>query len=95
MHKNNFFISFGVWITILPFFGIPGAWKDFLMSLSGIFLVLVFLGPTILKKLQTKSKTSKNKNNKTISEDISPMIDDVLNSSSQSDGQIKTEKEVL
>jgi len=63
MRKNNFFISFGVWITILPFLGIPGTWKNTLVSLSGIFLILVFLGPTILKKLQTKEKP-KGKQNK-------------------------------
>jgi hypothetical protein len=54
MRKNNFFISFGIWLAVLPFLGIPGTWKSALVSLSGIFLALVFLGPTILKKLQVK-----------------------------------------
>ena len=59
MHKNNFLISFGVWLIILPFFGIPGTWKDTLISLSGIFLVLIFSWPTISTKLQIKSKLGK------------------------------------
>lgn len=54
--KNNFYISFGLWIAILPFLGIPGNWRNTLVALSGLFLVLVALGPTILKKLHTKQK---------------------------------------
>lgn len=50
--KANFYISFGIWITILPFLGIPGTWRNTLVTLSGIFLVLVSLGPSILVKLQ-------------------------------------------
>jgi hypothetical protein len=56
MHKNNFYISFGVWVAILPFLGIPGTWRNALVCLSGLFLVLVSVGPIILKKLQTKTK---------------------------------------
>jgi hypothetical protein len=59
MHKNNFYISFGVWLVILPFLGIPGTWRNTLVFLSGFFLILVSLGPAILKKLQTKSKPKK------------------------------------
>ena len=59
MHKNNFYISFGIWIAILPFLGIPGTWKNILVTLSGIFLALVFSGPMILKKLQVKPKPKK------------------------------------
>lgn len=55
MYKNNFYISFGVWIVILSLFGIPGAWKNILVFLSGVFLILVSVGPVILKKLQTKN----------------------------------------
>lgn len=56
MNKNNFYISFGIWITILPFLGIPGSWKNTLTILSGLFLVLVALGPGIIRRLQTKAK---------------------------------------
>jgi hypothetical protein len=59
MHKNNFYISFGVWIAILPFLGIPGTWRNTLVVLSGLFLILVSLGPVILKRLQTRSKSKK------------------------------------
>ena len=61
--KNNFYISFGVWIALLPLFGIPGTWKNTLVFLSGIFLIIVALGPTILKKLQAKPKSRIKKNN--------------------------------
>jgi hypothetical protein len=56
MHKNNFYISFGIWLIVIPLLGVPIAWRDALVLLSGLFLLLVSLGPTILKKLQTKSK---------------------------------------
>jgi len=56
MQKNNFYISFGVWIFILPFLGIPTAWKNILIVLSGMFLIIVVAGPTVLKKLQTKPR---------------------------------------
>lgn len=61
MHKNNFYISFGVWLVIIPLLGIPIVWRDALVFVSGIFFVLVSLGPTILKKLQTKSKPKRKK----------------------------------
>jgi hypothetical protein len=61
MDKNNFYISFGIWIAILPFLGIPGTWRNTLISLSGIFLILISLGPTILKMLKPKTKTRKKK----------------------------------
>jgi hypothetical protein len=59
MHKNNFYISFGVWLAILPFLGVPGTWKNNLVFLSGVFLILMSVGPVILKKLQTKPKIKK------------------------------------
>ena len=62
MHKNNFYISFGAWLVVLPFLGIPGTWKNTLVFLSGLFLVLVSLGPTIMKRLQIKPKTKKKAN---------------------------------
>lgn len=61
MHKNNFYISFGIWIAILPFLGIPGFWRNTLVTLSGIFLALVFAGPIILKKLQFEAKPKRKK----------------------------------
>lgn len=58
MHKNNFYIFFGLWIALLPFTGIPGVWRNGLISASGLFIVLVVLAPSILKKLN-KSKTKR------------------------------------
>ncbi len=59
--KDSFYISFGVWVAIVPFLGIPGAWRNTLVTLSGLFLVLVALGPILLKKLQTKPKAKPRK----------------------------------
>lgn len=59
--KESFYISFGVWVAIVPFLGIPGAWRNTLVTLSGLFLVLVALGPILLKKLQTKPKAKPRK----------------------------------
>ena len=43
----------------MPLLGIPGSWRNTLVFLSGIFLILVALGPVILKKLQPKQKRKK------------------------------------
>ncbi|PIR40283.1 MAG: hypothetical protein COV33_00630 [Candidatus Zambryskibacteria bacterium CG10_big_fil_rev_8_21_14_0_10_34_34] len=59
--KNNFYISFGVWVTIIPFLGIPGTWRNILVFISGIFLVLVSLGSIIFKKLEIDTKSKPNK----------------------------------
>lgn len=57
--KNNFYISFGAWLIVISLLGVPIVWRDALTALSGIFLILVSLGPTILKKLQPKQKKKK------------------------------------
>jgi hypothetical protein len=87
MHKSNFYISFGIWLFILPFFGVPGSWKNVLVSLSGIFLVLVIAGPSILNKLQIKPKI-KNKQSE------SDLQNDKLKFSNTENNQIEKEKEV-
>ena len=33
----------GVWLLILPFFGIPGSWKERLVALTGLFLIFAAL----------------------------------------------------
>ena len=60
MHKNNFYVFFGVWVAILPFTGIPGVWKNGLIFASGIFIVLTVVGPAILRDL-TKTKPIRRK----------------------------------
>lgn len=52
--RKNFYISFGVWLIFIPFFGIPSDWKNILNIISGIFLILFVLGPDILKSLQSR-----------------------------------------
>ncbi|MEK7669412.1 MAG: hypothetical protein AAB350_02360 [Patescibacteria group bacterium] len=63
MNKNNFYISFGVWLVIIPLLGVPIVWRDALVFLSGLFLLLVSFGPAILRKLQSKPKVKTKKNN--------------------------------
>lgn len=89
MNRNSFYISFGVWLVILPFLGVPGIWKNNLVLASGIFSMLVCLGPDILKKLQAKAK-SKKKQSKTNSSDMFSQNNN-LRFSSPENNPIKTE----
>jgi hypothetical protein len=57
-YRSNFFISLGIWISLIPFLGIPRAWRDGLVVATGLFILVIFLGPIILKKLQTKPRRS-------------------------------------
>jgi len=63
MRKNNFYISFGVWLVIIPLLGVPIAWRDALVFISGIFFILVSIGPIVLEKLQVKSKKKQDNHN--------------------------------
>ncbi len=94
MHKNNFYISFGVWLAILPFLGIPGTWKNTLVFLSGVFFIVTSLGPTIMKKLQIKPKAKKKSK---ISENILPQNNELkfseTNIQTPPPTQIQTKKE--
>jgi len=59
MHKNNFYISFGIWIVIYSIARHPECLEKFLSpSLRNIF-DFGFCGSIILKKLQTKEKPRK------------------------------------
>jgi len=82
MYKNSFYISFGVWIAIIPFFGIPGTWRNVIVFVSGIFFILVSLGPIILRKLEVDTKPKKETPN------------DKLKFSSLEENKVETEKEV-
>jgi hypothetical protein len=59
MHKNNFYLSFGIWLIVITQLGIPGTWIKIIVFISGLFLVLVSLGSVILRKLQVKPKPKK------------------------------------
>jgi hypothetical protein len=72
---------------MLPFLGIPGSWKNILVSLSGIFLVCLFVGPAILNKLQIKPKP-KNKQYQLDSQN------NELKFSALADNQTEKEKEI-
>jgi len=90
MRKNNFYISFGIWLIILPFLGIPGAWRNSLVLLSGLFLTLVSLGPIIFKKLQPKQKKGQDR----INPQNASIKSDELRFSGLGDNQIETEARI-
>jgi hypothetical protein len=41
MSKEISVIAIGVWITLVPFLGVPGSWKTVIFVLSGILLVVL------------------------------------------------------
>jgi hypothetical protein len=61
MSKNSFYISFGIWIAVLPFLGVPNNWKTILTIASGLLVVVVNAAPIILKKVQSKPTRARKK----------------------------------
>ncbi len=59
--RSNFYVYFGVWVALLPFIGVPGIWKTYLISVSGLIIVFYALLPAILKKLQAKAPRPRKK----------------------------------
>lgn len=43
MSKDTTLVVLGVWITFLPYLGIPSSWKTTLFVLTGLILVLLGL----------------------------------------------------
>jgi hypothetical protein len=43
MRDIKLFAWLGVWLLILPFFGVPGSWKERLVALTGFLLLLAAL----------------------------------------------------
>lgn len=94
--KSNFLISLGIWIAILPFLGIPGPWRSTLITLSGLFLSLVALGPLVLKKLQTKQKAVRKKKETPIAQDFgSEQVIDVKTQDKQGQDKKEINKEEI
>lgn len=59
--RSHFYISFGLWIALIPFLGIPSVWRNYLILASGLFISLLSLTPILLNKLQTKPKVVRKK----------------------------------
>jgi hypothetical protein len=78
--RSHFYISFGLWIALIPFLGIPYVWKNYLILASGIFISLLSLTPILLNKLRTKPKIVRKK--REILEK-SPYQNDLVNSSKE------------
>lgn len=43
MRDIKLFAWLGVWLFVLPFFGVPGAWKERLTALTGFLLLCAVL----------------------------------------------------
>lgn len=43
MRDIKLFSWLGVWLLILPFLGVPGSWKERLVALTGLLLILAAL----------------------------------------------------
>jgi hypothetical protein len=61
MTKNNFYISLGVWLIVIPILGIPGVWRYRIIELTGLFLVIHSAWPAILKRVSQKPRVKKAK----------------------------------
>jgi hypothetical protein len=101
MNKNNFYLSFGIWLIIVTQLGVPGTWMKILVFISGLFLILVSLGPTILRKLQVKPKQRKKQNkinfqgvsSQDIKQNEEPKFSAQENSQIEAETKVEAEKE--
>jgi hypothetical protein len=61
MYKARTLLALGTWIAILPFLGLPYAWKDNLTTLTGLVLMcLSYLLYKDYRKENNKGKTFDN-----------------------------------
>ncbi len=66
MTKNNFYPISGLLVFIIPFLGIPGIWRNYILSLIGLSIFLYSVWPNISKQLTSKPKLSSKIPNKVI-----------------------------
>ena len=45
MSKRIWVIILGLWIAIVPFFGLPGTWKNWIITASGLLVALIVFIP--------------------------------------------------
>lgn len=41
MLKARILLFLGLWVAVLPFLGFPNSWKDIIMTISGVALILL------------------------------------------------------
>lgn len=41
MSKGTLIFVIGIFLTVLPFLGIPEAWKQYTIAVAGVFLVII------------------------------------------------------
>jgi hypothetical protein len=61
MTKNNFYISLGVWLLLIPLLGIPNVWRGRLVMLTGVLLIVHAAWPVLVKKISQKPRIKKGK----------------------------------
>jgi hypothetical protein len=59
--KNNFYISLGVWLMIIPLLGIPNVWRGRLVEVTGALVVGYAAWPFIFRKISQKPRVKKEK----------------------------------
>lgn len=53
MREYILYLWIGVWLLLLPFFGIPGSWKDTFLILTALFIIVhTFLGHRRSRQLE-------------------------------------------
>lgn len=52
MSKEILVIALGVWITFVPYLGVPGSWRTVILILTGLALILIgfFLRGEVLSR---------------------------------------------
>lgn len=59
--KNNFYISLGVWLIVIPILGIPGVWRYRIIEFTGLVLIIHSAWPSILKRVAQKPRVKDSK----------------------------------
>jgi hypothetical protein len=59
--RANIYISFGAWLIIVPFLGIPVFWRNILIIVSGVCIIFVALrNGVVAKNFKNENKTENN-----------------------------------
>ncbi len=41
MKKRTIIVILGLWVALLPFLGLPGSWKKFILIVTGLAIAIV------------------------------------------------------
>jgi hypothetical protein len=54
--KNNFYPIAGLLVFVIPFLGLPGGWRNLLLSALGLAIFIYSIWPSVSRWLTTKPK---------------------------------------